>query len=88
MTNPTGRIFEEMSKIMTDAAGAAQGVRKEGEAMVRGQMAKLMQEMDIVTREQFDVVADMAQAARLENEALKTELEALKDQVAALQAKA
>lgn len=70
MTQTSNRLFDELAKVMTDAAGAAQGVRREVETLVRGQADRVMAEMDIVRREEFEAVKEMAEKARLENEAL------------------
>lgn len=70
MTQTSNRLFDELAKVMTDAAGAAQGVRREVEQLVRGQADRVMAEMDIVRREEFEAVKEMAEKARLENEAL------------------
>ncbi len=80
MTQTTGRFFDELGKLITDAAGAAQGVRKEIESVVRSQAENILRELDVVQREEFEAVKAMAQKAREENEQLKTrlaELEAL-----------
>ena len=82
MTQTSNRLFDELAKVMTDAAGAAQGVRREVEALVRGQADRVMAEMDVVRREEFEAVKEMAQKAREENEALAerlTQLEARLD---------
>ncbi len=79
MTQTTGRFFDELGKLITDAAGAAQGVRKEVEGAVRTQAERILRELDIVQREEFEAVKAMAQKAREENERLKqriAELEA------------
>lgn len=79
MTQTTNRIFDELGKLMTDAAGAAQGLRSEVEQIMRSQGEKVLQDMDIVQREEFDAVKAMAQKAREENERLEkriAELEA------------
>lgn len=83
MTQTTGRFFDELGKLITDAAGAAQGVRKEIESVVRTQAENILRELDVVQREEFEAVKAMAQKAREENEQLKTriaELEALLDE--------
>lgn len=77
MTQTSNRLFDELAKVMTDAAGAAQGVRREVETVVRGQADRVMSEMDVVRREEFEAVKAMAEKARLENEALATRIEAL-----------
>ena len=74
MTQTSNRLFDELAKVMTDAAGAAQGVRREVEALVRGQADRVMAEMDVVRREEFEAVKEMAQKAREENEALAERL--------------
>lgn len=71
------RILDEFAKLMTDAAGAAQGVRREVEQAFRTQAERLLNSMDIVQREEFEAVRDMALKARAENKALAARLEAL-----------
>lgn len=70
-------FFDELAKMMTEAAGAADGVRREAETAFRSRLQRLMADMDFVTREEFEAVRDMARAAREENEALKARIEAL-----------
>ena len=70
MTNPTSRVFDELAKLMTSAAGAAQGVRKEIDTLVQTQVERVLNNLDVVKREDFDVVRDMAQKAREENDKL------------------
>lgn len=70
MPQTTSRFFDEIGKLMTDAAGAAHGVRKEIETMVRSQAERIMREFDLVQREDFEAVKAMAQKAREENERL------------------
>ena len=74
MNSGPNRIFDEFAKLMTDAAGAAQGVRDEFETAAKAQIERLLNSMDLVKREEFDVVRDMAIAAREENEALAARL--------------
>jgi BMFP domain-containing protein YqiC len=71
MTQTTGKLFDELGKLITDAAGAAQGVRKEIENVVRAQAENILRELDVVQREEFEAVKAMAQKAREENDALK-----------------
>lgn len=73
----SNRILDEFARLMTDAAGMAQGVRREAETMARSQLERLMQDMDFVSREEFDAVRAMAIAAREENEALTARVAAL-----------
>jgi BMFP domain-containing protein YqiC len=70
-------FLDDLSKLMTSAAGVAQGARAEAETAVRGLMERWMSEANLVTREEFDAVRDMAVKAREENEALKARIEAL-----------
>ncbi|MEZ5892178.1 MAG: accessory factor UbiK family protein [Parvularculaceae bacterium] len=70
-------LFDEIAKMMTEAAGAADGVRREAETVFRSQLQRLLADMDLVTREEFEAVRDMARAAREENAALKARLEEL-----------
>lgn len=77
MTQTTGRFFDELGKLITDAAGAADGVRKEIESVVRAQAERVLRDLDVVQREEFEAVKAMAQKAREENEALKARIAAL-----------
>ena len=70
-------LFDAIAKLMTEAAGAADGVRREAETVFRSRLQSLLADMDVVTREEFEAVRDMARAAREENEALKARIEAL-----------
>ncbi|WP_018897398.1 accessory factor UbiK family protein [Rhizobium sp. 2MFCol3.1] len=70
MTTGANRIMDEFAKLMTDAAGAAQGVRKEVETMFNAQAERWLNSMDVVKREEFEVVREMAIKARDENDAL------------------
>ena len=79
MSTGPNRILDEFAKLMTDAAGAAQGVRKEVETAFRGQAERILNSMEIVQREEFEAVREMALKARAENEKLSArvaELEA------------
>jgi BMFP domain-containing protein YqiC len=82
MTQTTGRFFDELGKLMTDAAGAAQGVRKEVENVIRSQAEHMLRELDIVQREEFDAVKAMALKAREENELLKQRIAILEETLA------
>ncbi len=81
MNQGPNRIFDELAKLMTDGAGLAQGVKREAETAFRAQAESFLSNMDVVKREEFDVVREMASKARAENEALREELEALRKQV-------
>ena len=74
MTTPPTRFFDELAKVFSGAAGAAQGLRKEVDSLVKSQVERLIADLDLVRREEFDVVRDMASKARQENEALKVKL--------------
>jgi BMFP domain-containing protein YqiC len=71
MTQSTNRLFDEMARLMGDAASVAQGVRREAETVFRTQMERFVADMDLVRREEFDVVKDMVAKARAENEELR-----------------
>ena len=70
MTSTSSRFFDEIAKLMTNATGAAQGVRKEIDSLVQSQVERVLANMQLVRREEFDVVRDMAQKARDENDKL------------------
>lgn len=84
MTTGSNRILDDFAKLMTDAAGAAQGVRSEVETALRSQAERVLNSMDIVHREEFEAVREMAVKARDENEALSKKLEALEKKLASL----
>ncbi len=82
MSTGTNKIFDDFARLMTDAAGAAQGVRKEVETAFHAQAERFMNGMDLVKREEFEVVREMAVRARDENDALKARIEALEAKLA------
>ncbi len=82
MADGPNRLFDEFAKLMTDAAGVAQGARREVETAFRSQAERFMAQMDLVQRDEFEAVKEMASKARLENEALRAELEELRSLVA------
>ena len=71
------RIFEDLSKLMSNAMGVAQGARTEAETAMKGFFDRWLASRDLVTREEFEAVRAMAVKAREENEALKARLDAL-----------
>ncbi|SNY91502.1 BMFP domain-containing protein YqiC [Cohaesibacter sp. ES.047] len=81
MTQTNNRLFDEFAKLMTDAAGVAQGVRDEAETAIRAQLERLMGDMDLVTRDEFEAVKAMAVAARDENEALAARLAVVEEKL-------
>ncbi|HEX2335676.1 MAG TPA: accessory factor UbiK family protein, partial [Hyphomicrobiaceae bacterium] len=68
MTQSTNRLLDELAKLMTDAAGAAQGIRREVETLMKAQAERLLRDLDLVQREEFEAVKEMAAKAREENE--------------------
>jgi len=78
---PSNRLFDDLARLMTDAAGAAQGVRREAETVVRAQAERLIRDLDVASREEVDVLRDLVTTLRTQNEALAA-------RVAALEAKA
>ena len=74
MQATSSRFFDELSKLMTSATGAAQGVRKEVDALVQSQVERVLNNLNVVKREEFDVVRDMAAKARSENELLSARI--------------
>ena len=74
MAQNNSRVFDELAKFMSNAAGAAQGLRKEIDQMVQTQVERVMNNLNIVRREDFEVVRDMAEKARTENAALAERL--------------
>ena len=83
MRQPGGRIFDDFSRLMTDASGLAQGVRREIETIVRGQVERLLAAMDVVSRDEFEAAKRMASLARDENERLEKRIAALEAKLGA-----
>jgi BMFP domain-containing protein YqiC len=77
MVQTTNRFFDDVARLMNDAAGVAQGVRREFETLFRSQAERILRDLDVVPREEFEAVKDMARLAREENEALKARVAAL-----------
>ena len=73
------KILDDISQLMTNAMGVAQGAKDEAETAMKSLMDRWLADRDFVTREEFDAVRAMAQKAREENEALKARLDALED---------
>ncbi|MFC5418803.1 MAG: hypothetical protein DI537_21205 [Stutzerimonas stutzeri] len=77
MVSTSNRILDDIARLATDAAGAAQGVRREVETVVKTQIERLLRDLDVVTREEFEAVREMALLAREENDKLAARLAAL-----------
>lgn len=84
MTQTSNRFLDELAKLMTDAAGAAQGMRRDFETLMRSQGERILRDMDVVQREEFEAVKEMAAKAREENEQLAARVASLEAEVAAL----
>jgi len=83
MAQTTNRFFDEVARLMNDAAGVATGVRREFDTLFRTQAERILRDLDVVKREEFEAVKDMARLAREENEALKARLAALEAKLGA-----
>jgi BMFP domain-containing protein YqiC len=88
MTQTNNRFLDEFAKLMTDAAGAAQGMQREFQTMIRAQGEKILRDMDVVQREEFEAVKEMAAKAREENDRLSARIAALETELSALRSKA
>jgi BMFP domain-containing protein YqiC len=84
MTQSSNRFLDELAKLMTDAAGAAQGMRREVETLMRAQGERLLRDLDLVQREEFEAVKEMAARAREENERLALRIAQLESEIATL----
>ncbi|MEQ8747854.1 accessory factor UbiK family protein [Pyruvatibacter sp.] len=85
MTQYENRLLDDIAKLMTSAAGAAQGMRSEVETLIRAQAERMVADLDLVPRDEFDAMKDMAIAARTDAEGLKARLEALEARLAKLE---
>ncbi len=77
MTQTTSRFFDEIARLMNDAAGVAQGVKREVDTVFKTQAERWLRDRDLGKREAFEAVKDMARLAREANEALKARIAAL-----------
>ena len=84
MNQGPNRILDDFAKLMTDAAGAVQGVGKEVETAFKSQAERWLNSMDIVKREEFEAVREMAIKAREENDALAARIAELEAKIASL----
>jgi len=77
MVQTTGRLYDEFARLMNDAAGVAQGMRREFDTVLRTQAERILRDLDVVHREEFEAVKEMVRLAREENEALKARIATL-----------
>ena len=77
MPQTSSRFFDDLSRLITDAAGLADGAKREAQTFAKSQVERMMSGMDLVTREEFEAVRDMAARARDENEKLAARIAAL-----------
>ena len=77
MTQTSNRFFDEVARLMNDAAGVATGVRREFDTVMKTQAERILRDLDVVQREEFEAVKEMARIAREENDALKARIEAI-----------
>lgn len=82
MTQTNSRFFDEIGRLMNDAAGVATGVRREFDTLFRTQAERILRDLDVVRRDEFEAVREMAQLAREENETLKARINALEANLA------
>ena len=82
MTQTNNRLLDGIAKAMTEAAGAAQGLRREAEGVMRNRAERVLRDLDVVQREEFEAVKAMATRARVENERLEARIEALEKKLA------
>jgi BMFP domain-containing protein YqiC len=82
MTQTSNRFFDEIARLMNDAAGVASGVRREFDTLFRTQADRFLRDLDLVKREEFEAVKEMARLAREENEALQARIAALETRLA------
>ena len=85
MSNTSSSKFsEDFARLMSDAAGVAQGAGREARGFFQHQAENILGEMNVVSQEEFDIVKEMATQARLENETLRADITALQKEVKAL----
>lgn len=88
MSQTNNRLFDDFARLMTNAAGAAQGVRNEVDTLFRTQAERVLRDLDVVPREEFDAVREMAIKARMENEILEQRIAKLEVSIGVASTKA
>jgi BMFP domain-containing protein YqiC len=83
MAQTSNRFFDEVARLMNDAAGVASGVRREFDTVMRTQAERVLRDLEVVQREEFEAVKEMARLAREENEALRARIAALEAKLGA-----
>ncbi len=87
MTQTSNRLFDELARLMTDAANVAQGAQREASSAIRSQAERWINDLDLVRRDDFEAVKEMASRARAENERLSERVAALEAKLAELAVK-
>lgn len=87
MSSGQNKIFDDFARLMTDAAGAAQGMKREAETILQAQAERFISSMDLVQREEHEAVKEMAAKARDENEKLESVIAKLEARVEKLESK-
>jgi BMFP domain-containing protein YqiC len=82
MTQTTNRVLDDLARLMTDAAGVARGMRNEAETLMRTQAERILADLDVVHRDEFEAVKLMAETARRENESLAARIAILEEAAA------
>ena len=77
MSHSPNRLADELARVMSGAMGLAQGVQREADGFVKGQIERILRDADVVSREEFEAVREMAILARDENEKLNARIVAL-----------
>lgn len=81
MSQTNNRLLDEFAKLFNETAGAAQGLKKEIDTVVKSQAQRILSDMDVVSRDEFEAVKAMAEKARQENERLAERLAALESKL-------
>lgn len=82
MTQSSNRLFDGLGRLMTDAAGVADSLKREIDTIVRNQAERILGDLDLVKREEFEAARDLAANARAESEKLAARVAALEAQIA------
>jgi BMFP domain-containing protein YqiC len=82
MPQTNNPLLDEFAKLITDVTGAAQGLGREASGIVRARLERILRDLDVVQREEFEAVKAMAERARIENERLEARIEVLERGVA------